>query len=62
MRTVSPQRVLRKAQAISSAMATPTGNGALMRSAACTAGVSLRKPRSIAGICGACGCISGLPR
>jgi hypothetical protein len=62
MRTTSPQRVLAKAQAISSASTTPIGNSALIFSAACTLGESLQKPSGMAGICAACGWISGLPR
>ena len=62
MRTTSPKRVLAKPQRSSSASATPSGNKALIDSAACTCGELLHAPSASDGICGACGWINGLPR
>ncbi|CKU81539.1 Uncharacterised protein [Mycobacterium tuberculosis] len=62
MRTSRPARVRAKPHHSSTASATPMGTSALSCSAERTTVLSLQKPSGIAGICGACGWMSGLPR
>jgi hypothetical protein len=62
MRTSRPMRVRAKAHQSTKASAMPIGTSALTCSAERTTGLSLQSPRGIAGSCGACGWISGLPR